>query len=101
MYCGTVSGRDVDKFANTDLVPLPADIVRPPLIQGAVVNMECKVVGTLDTGDHTIFVGEILAAYEEPEQKEILLNFGAPTGSTERVLMGITGHLGEDWRAVP
>ena len=26
MYCGTVSGRDVDKFANSDLVPLPARI---------------------------------------------------------------------------
>ena len=95
MYCGTHSGRDVDKFAHTDLVPLPTKIVKPPLIQDAVVNMECKVVGTLDTGDHTIFVGEIVAAYEEPEEKEILLNFGAIGGSKERVLTGITEYSGK------
>lgn len=93
MYCGTHSGRRVDKFANTDLVPLPAKIVKPPLIQGAVVNMECQVVGTLDTGDHTIFVGEIVAAHEEPEEKEILLNFGAVGESKGRVLTGITGYV--------
>jgi flavin reductase (DIM6/NTAB) family NADH-FMN oxidoreductase RutF len=92
MYCGTHSGRKVDKFEHTDLIPLPSRIVKPPLIQGAVVNMECRVVGTLKAGDHTIFVGEIVAAYEEPEEKEILLNFGAIGGSKKRVLTGITEY---------
>jgi flavin reductase (DIM6/NTAB) family NADH-FMN oxidoreductase RutF len=92
MYCGTHSGRKVDKFEQSDLIPLPSRTVKPPLIQGAVVNMECRVVGTLKAGDHTIFVGEIVAAYEEPEEKEILLNFGAIGGSKERVLTGVTGY---------
>ncbi|MFH1007111.1 MAG: flavin reductase family protein [Candidatus Latescibacterota bacterium] len=92
MYCGSHSGRKVDKFEQTDLVPLPSRIVKPPLIQGAVVNMECQVSGTLVAGDHTIFVGEIVTAYEEPEETEILLNFGGPAGSNERVLTGITEY---------
>ena len=93
LYCGTHSGRDVDKFANTNLVPVPAKIVKPPLIQGAVVNMECKVVGTLETGDHTLFVGEIVAAHGDPEEREILLNFGARGSSGERLLTGLSGYF--------
>lgn len=96
LYCGTHSGRDVDKFANTDLIPIPAKIVKPPLIQGAAVNMECKVVKTLDTGDHTLFVGEIIAAHEDPDEQEILLNFGARGPSGERLLTGLTDYFKRD-----
>ena len=92
LFCGTHSGRDVDKFAEADLEPLPAKFVRPPLIKGAVVNFECRVVGTADAGDHTIFIGEILAAHEEPDESEILLNFGSlPSGG--RYLTGISEYM--------
>ena len=60
----------------------------------SLADLKGKVVGTLTAGDHTIFVGEIVAAYEEPEENEILLNFGAIAGSKERVLTGITGYSG-------
>jgi len=75
-YCGTHSGREVDKFKETGLTPLPAKYVKPPLIGECVVNMECRVVGQLRTGDHTIFVGEILAAYLSEEKKKVLFNLG-------------------------
>jgi len=32
LLCGTKSGREVDKFAEAGLTPLPAAAVRPPLI---------------------------------------------------------------------
>lgn len=76
MYCGTHSGRDVDKFKETGLTPVKAKHVKPPLIAEAVVNMECKVVGELVTGDHTIFVGEILAAYVSDKPMKVLFNLG-------------------------
>lgn len=76
IFCGTVSGRDVDKFKETGLTPIPAKYVKPPLIAEATVNMECRVVATLETGDHTIFVGEILATYISKEDKPILFNMG-------------------------
>jgi len=75
-YCGTHSGREVDKFRETGLTPLPAKYVKPPLIEEGVVNMECKVVDQLRTGDHTIFVGEILATYLSEEKKKVLFNLG-------------------------
>lgn len=76
LFCGTHSGRDVDKFKATGLTPIKAKYVKPPLIAEATVNMECQVVGSIRTGDHTIFVGEILAAYISDEDKPILFNIG-------------------------
>lgn len=62
-YCGRHSGRDVDKFKETGLTPLPAEKVRPPLIKECAANLECRLVSQMTTGDHTIFVGEVLAAH--------------------------------------
>ncbi len=76
LYCGTHSGRNVDKFKATGLTPLPAQHVMPPLVKEGVVNMECQVVGELRTGDHTLFVGEILAAYISTEYTTALFNMG-------------------------
>ena len=42
-YCGSVSGREVDKFEATGLTPLPAKHVKPPLIEECPVNVECQV----------------------------------------------------------
>jgi flavin reductase (DIM6/NTAB) family NADH-FMN oxidoreductase RutF len=62
LFCGRNSGRNVDKFAKTGLTPLIAKNVKPPLIKECVAHLECKVVNEVPTGDHTIFVGEVVAA---------------------------------------
>ncbi|KON30968.1 hypothetical protein AC482_02350 [miscellaneous Crenarchaeota group-15 archaeon DG-45] len=62
-YCGRHSGRGVDKFEETGLTPVPAKRVRPPLIGECPANLECRVVSRLTTGDHTIFVGEVVVAH--------------------------------------
>ncbi|RJP73235.1 MAG: flavin reductase [Candidatus Abyssobacteria bacterium SURF_17] len=33
-----------------------------PIIKQALAFMECRLVATYDTGDHTLFIGEVLAA---------------------------------------
>lgn len=63
LYCGTYSGRDVDKFKQTGFTSVSSQIVKPPLIKECLVNFECKIIGEMNTGDHTIFVGEILKSY--------------------------------------
>jgi len=75
-YCGSHSGRHVDKIANTDLELLPASEIKAPLIKGAVANFECRLVSQMDTGDHTIFVGKVVAAHVEDEAPGRLVNFG-------------------------
>ncbi|MCP8315386.1 MAG: flavin reductase, partial [archaeon] len=59
---GSVSGKDVDKFKASNLTPLPAKRVKPPLIGECVAHIECVLASNLDTGDHTIFVGKVVAA---------------------------------------
>ncbi|MBM4082181.1 MAG: flavin reductase family protein [Planctomycetes bacterium] len=59
--CGSVSGRDgVDKFQRFGLTPLPAKLVKPPLIAECPVNLECRVVGFHNVGDHDLFIGHVL-----------------------------------------
>ncbi|MCS7120891.1 MAG: flavin reductase family protein [Nitrososphaerota archaeon] len=66
-YCGRVSGRDRDKFKEAKLTPLPAKKVKPPIIAECIAHLECKLYNELQTGDHTIFVGEIVEAYVNKE----------------------------------
>ena len=63
MYCGTHSGRDVDKFRETGLNPGRGTHVRAPLVRECIANLECRLAGRMTTGDHTIFVGEVLAVW--------------------------------------
>lgn len=64
-YCGTVSGRRVDKFSETALTAAPADEVGAPLIEECPVNLECKVRETISLGVHDLFVGEVVAAHAD------------------------------------
>jgi flavin reductase (DIM6/NTAB) family NADH-FMN oxidoreductase RutF len=62
-YCGRHSGRNVDKFKVTGLTPLPATVVKPPLIAECPINIECKVLDILVIGDHDLFLGEAVAQH--------------------------------------
>ncbi|NIM14548.1 MAG: flavin reductase family protein, partial [Candidatus Aminicenantes bacterium] len=44
------------------LTPVKAKHVKPPLIKECFAHLECKVVNEIPTGDHTIFVGEVVQA---------------------------------------
>lgn len=66
-YCGVVSGRKVDKFAETGLRAIPAIHVQAPLVEQAPINLECKVVQMIELGVHHLFLGEILAVHVDEE----------------------------------
>ncbi|MFN3384192.1 MAG: flavin reductase family protein [Archaeoglobaceae archaeon] len=59
---GTVSGAKEDKFSKLRLTPIPSKKVKVPSIKECQANIECKVVNEVETGDHTFFVGEIVAS---------------------------------------
>ena len=65
---GTCSGADTDKFAKFELTPVPAKLVKPPLIQECLANIECKVIDIVKK--HNIVVLEAVAAYFDSERKE-------------------------------
>ncbi len=58
---GTLSGRDTNKFHAAGLTPMPSVEVTPPRIAECVTHVECRIVDTLQTGDHTIFIGKVVA----------------------------------------
>ena len=62
-FCGRTSGRDVDKFRETGLTPVPASVVQAPLIAECPVNIECRVTAIQVIGDHDLFLGEAVAQH--------------------------------------
>jgi len=88
-HCGTVSGRDHNKFQEMHLTPIPSREVRTPIIKECVVHYECRTLHRNDvvpdalaeavraefygTGDfHRIHFGEIVAAYADEDAAQRL-----------------------------
>jgi len=67
LFCGRRSGREYDKFKETGLRSSPARRVKTPIIKECVAHLECKLHSQFTTGDHTIFVGEVVEAYADKE----------------------------------
>jgi len=62
-YCGSVSGRDVDKFAALGLSAAECDEVECHYIADCPINTECKVRHQIVLGSHELFVGEVVAVH--------------------------------------
>jgi flavin reductase (DIM6/NTAB) family NADH-FMN oxidoreductase RutF len=67
LAAGSHSGRDGTKWPKVDLTPVESKVVKPPSIEECPVNLECRTVAELETGDHTWFVGEIVEHTVEME----------------------------------
>ncbi len=96
--CGTVSGRDRDKFKEAGLTSIPSRQVRPPIVAECVVHYECRILHRNDvvpealvqavvddaysTGDfHRVYFGEIVAAYADEDAAQRLLDRPSVAGS--------------------
>jgi len=66
-YLGSVSGREANKFELTKLPTFRARRVEAPLLQGCIGYIECGVEDAHTIGDHTLFVGKVVAAQAEKE----------------------------------
>ena len=60
--CGRFSGKSHDKFRLAKLTPVPSQILSVPLIDECMAHIECKLVNSVTIGDHSLFLGEIVAA---------------------------------------
>ena len=65
---GRASGRKFDKFGEGGLVAVPATKVKPPLIEGSTVAFECAVVNTVEAGDHTVFIANVVETHGSPDK---------------------------------
>lgn len=62
LACGSVSGRDVDKFKKFDIETYPAHKVRPPIIKDALASLECRLIDRALIKTYNIFIGEVVYA---------------------------------------
>jgi flavin reductase (DIM6/NTAB) family NADH-FMN oxidoreductase RutF len=60
-YCGIYSGHKVDKSQIFSVAY--GKLKTAPLIQECPVNLECRVIHSLDLGSHVLFIGEIIETY--------------------------------------
>jgi flavin reductase (DIM6/NTAB) family NADH-FMN oxidoreductase RutF len=61
MFCGTRSGREGDKIHKAGLSVVASQKVKAPTIKDSTVAFECKVIDSHVAGDHTLFIGEVVA----------------------------------------
>ncbi|MCX8187097.1 MAG: flavin reductase family protein [Nitrososphaeria archaeon] len=91
--CGTRSGRNIDKFRLANLTLEPARRVKPPIIKECAAYLECKLHNYVDSGECTIFIGEVLDAYAS---KEV---FSKDGWNIEKI--GLPLHLGGRLFTIP
>jgi flavin reductase (DIM6/NTAB) family NADH-FMN oxidoreductase RutF len=66
-YLGSVSGAELNKFELTRLPTFRARRIEAPLLEGCVGWIECGVHDAYVTGDHTLFVGSVVAVSAEKD----------------------------------
>jgi len=62
---GNYSGKETDKITALKELGLKfykAKKIKPPMIEGAALNAECKLFKEIPLGDHVMFVGEVVHA---------------------------------------
>jgi len=89
-YCGTASGAKVDKVAVCQFKVFYGKLCTAPLIEQCPLNLECRLVHTLELGSHSLFIGQI----EETHVSESCLTEGKLDLDKIRPLI----YIGEPFR---
>ena len=76
LFFGRHTGWNTDKFAEFECAHQPAQKIDSVLLSEAVANFECQLEKQLETGDHIIFVGRIVASHINTERKKRLYIVG-------------------------
>jgi len=69
-------------------------IVKPPIIEGSTVAYECKVIKHVETGDHTLFIGNVVAIHGDPTR----LNHLYSIHYKKLISIGSDGNINLDLR---
>lgn len=83
LFCGTHSGKDLDKFQNAGLEKEEAETIDCPRIKQALGYLECKVEKEIEAGDHILFVAAVAKAELKKKEKRLFHLFGDKFTTTE------------------
>ena len=97
-YCGVRSGRNVDKWKETGLTPVPAQTVKAPVIAESPVAIECRVTEVKELGSHHMFLAEVVAVHADErymdENNRFDLNRARPLVYSHGEYLGTGKKLG-------
>jgi len=76
---GGFSGKQYDKIKALKELGYEfyeAKKIKALMVKGAALNAECKLVNEYSLGDHTMFVGEVVEASNNPDKQSLALHGG-------------------------
>ena len=76
LFFGSKSGKDIDKFQQSECKTESAKDIDSLLLSDAVANFECRLISETEAGDHIIFLGQIIASHKNTEPKKRLYTIG-------------------------
>ncbi len=63
--CGTISGRNLEKFEHFNLTAAAGTLSYAPMIRECPISMECELKHSLELESHTVFIGQVVSSYVE------------------------------------
>lgn len=66
-FCGTKSGKEIDKFKEAKLNKEKCKFVNAPAIEECPISLECRVKEIKELGSHHMFIGEIISVNAKEE----------------------------------
>ncbi|MCD4656076.1 MAG: flavin reductase family protein [Planctomycetes bacterium] len=90
--CGVESGREQNKIEKAGLKLIDSKIIKTPTIADVTVAFECKTVSSFVTGDHTVFVGEVVAVTGDPEKSKHLF----VTANASLISLDFNGNINQN-----
>ena len=87
--CGKKSGKETDKFQETNFRPVHSKIVKPPMIEGSTVAYECKIIKQVETGDHILHTANVVAIHGNRDKVNHLYSIHY----SKLISIGSTGYI--------
>jgi len=69
-YCGLVSGKKRNKFADAGFTAVAGSTIGTPIIEECPYNIECKMCLEIELGDWIVIFGEILETHVDQDKMD-------------------------------
>jgi len=87
MFCGTTTGRSVNKVQECNLALADSTYAETPGLAKAIANIEVKISACVPTGDHVMAIAEVLKfGVNASSRQKPLLSIGPDTAGYKLLL---------------
>lgn len=76
-FAGHFTRHETDKLSSEMFETYPPTKIHAPMIKGCLLNAECRLIAQYPIGDHTAFIGEVIAFSHDREKRPVVLHRGS------------------------